>query len=377
MKMSTITHTLQLEEGDNKNIYIRPSSYREDKRSVALIINHITSSSFTLLFLLMLLWLTNTSAYQYTKDGCPRRCGDVLIPFPFGIGGNCYLNKLHSIECRNSSSGSNYSGGTPYFTSIGLEVLNISLSGNYVQVNHPVISPNCPVINNGSSSVNLTNTPFQFSAYNNLFVAVGVGCDNQETMMLTDLLDNKKKMLITQCTLTCYSSTNNISSCASASSVQCLQGYKVNLASIGNNNNQSAGVGVVQTSCAYGFLVQYPAIPITNMLDELTTGVLNKTTTHVPVLLDWIFPAWNTTVTTPTSDIYRSCLSSSNTFSSSSGRCEIVESGTCYCNFSPTGNPDLPNGCKGTYMLKPSICDVLSTFIYIYTSFIFNVHCSL
>ncbi|CAL5412847.1 unnamed protein product [Camellia sinensis] len=313
MKMSTITHTLQHEEGDDINIYIRPSSYREDKRSMALIINHITSSSFTLLFLLMLLWLTNTSAYQYTKNRW-----------------ELLLNKLYSIECRNSSSSSDYSGGTPYFTSIGLEVLNISLSGNYVRVNHPVMSPNCPVINNGSSSVNLTNTPFQFSAYNNLFVAVGVGCDNQETMMLTDLLDNKKKMQITQCTLTCYSSTNIISSCASASSVQCLQGYKVNLACIGNNNNQSAGVGVVQTSCAYGFLGQYPAIPITNMLDELTTGVLNKTTTHVPVLLDWIFPAWNTTVTTPTSDILHRIL-----FLHLTGGAKLLKAGHAIAIFPP------------------------------------------
>ncbi|CAL5410757.1 unnamed protein product [Camellia sinensis] len=64
-------------------------------------------------------------------------------------------------------------------------------------------------------------------------------------MMLTDLLDNKKKMLITQCRLTCNSSTNNISSCTSPISVQCLQGYKVNLASIGNNNNQMINIGPV------------------------------------------------------------------------------------------------------------------------------------
>ncbi|THG19644.1 hypothetical protein TEA_019065 [Camellia sinensis var. sinensis] len=124
-------------------------------------------------------------------------------------------------------------------------------------------------------------------------------------MMLTDLLDNKKKMLITQCRLTCNSSTNNISSCTSPISVQCLQGYK------------------------------------------LSVGVQNKTTTHVPVLLDWIFPAWNLTVPTPTSDIYRPCFSSSNAVSSSNGSSEIAESWTCYCKFSSRGNPYLPDGCKG------------------------------
>ncbi|CAL5345632.1 unnamed protein product [Camellia sinensis] len=373
-KMSTITRTLQHEEGDNINIYITPSSYREDKRSMALIINHITSSSFTLLFLLMLRWLTNTSAYHYTLDGCPTWCGNVRIPFPFGIGVNCSLNEWYSIECKNSSRSSDYyPEGTPFLTSIDLEVLDILLGDSCVRVNHPVTSPNCSVINTGSSSVNLTNSPFQFSSYYNLFVAVGVGCDNQEVMMLTDLLDNKKKMPITQCTVTCNSSTNNIniSSCTSPFSVQSLQGYKVNLASIGNNSNQSGGggVGVVQTSCTYGFLVQDPAISIaygylvhlvqndaiiisiTNILDELTTGVQNKTTTHVPVILDWIFPANSAPVVpTPTSDKYRSCFNSSNPFSSSNGRCTTGESTTvttCYCKFSSWGNPYLPDGCKG------------------------------
>ncbi|CAL5412846.1 unnamed protein product [Camellia sinensis] len=297
--------------------------------------------------LLMLLWLTNTSAYHYTQDGCQEWCGNVRIPFLFGIGVNCYLNEWYSIECRSSSCSSYYYiEGTPYLTNISLEVLDISLDFNYVRVNHPVISPNCPVINNGSSSVNLINTPFQFSAYNNLFVAVGVGCDNQ-TMMLTDLLDKKKKMLITQCRLTCNSSTNNISSCTSPISVQCLQGYKVNLASIGNNNNQSGGGGggVVKTSCTYGFLYNNITYSRFN-LNELSVGVQNKTTTHVPVLLDWIFPAWNLTVPTPTSDIYRSCFSSSNAVSSSNGSSEIAESWTCYCKFSSRGNPYLPDGCK-------------------------------
>ncbi|KAI8010721.1 Wall-associated receptor kinase-like 18 [Camellia lanceoleosa] len=344
---------------------------------MALIIKQITSSSFTLLFLLMLLWLTNTSAYRYTQDGCPTWCGNVRIPFPFGIGVNCSLNEWYSIECRVSNRSSDYSiEVTAYLTNISLEVLDISLRGGYVLVNHPVISPNCSVINNGSSSVDLTDSPFQFSAYFNSFVAVGAGCDNQEAMMLTDLLDNKKNMPITSCTLTCNSSTNTISSCTSPLiSEQSLQGYKVNLASRGKNN-QSGGGGVVQTSCTYGFLynnvtqsvLQFHLLPAgllddnftysTFKLNELSVGVQNKTITHVPVLLDWIVPASDLNVSTPTShDKYRDCFPSSNAVSSSNGRCKIVKSWTCYCKFSSMGNPYLLDGCKGTYMLNPSIYD--------------------
>ncbi|KAI8011078.1 putative wall-associated receptor kinase-like 11 [Camellia lanceoleosa] len=333
----------------------------------------------------MLLWLTNTSAYHYTQHGCPTWCGNVRIPFPFGIDVNCSLNEWYSIECRNSRRSSDYSiKGTPYLTKISLEVLFISLRGGYVLVSHPVLSPNCSIINNGSSSVDLTGSPFQFSAYYNLFVAVGAGCDNQETMMLTDLLDNKKNMPIPNCTLTCNPSTNNISSCTSPLiSEQYLQGYKVNLASRGNNN-QSGGGGVVQTSCTYGFLynnITYSMFQFkefssgfsddyidywflynnptysTSNLNELSVGVQNKTITHVPVLLDWIVPKRDLNVPTPTIDDKQDyyCFASSNAVSSSNGGCKIVESWTCYCKFSSWGNPYLLDGCKVGCSEVPSL----------------------
>ncbi|KAI8011991.1 putative wall-associated receptor kinase-like 13 [Camellia lanceoleosa] len=78
----------------------------------------------------MLLWLTNTSAYRYTQDGCPTWCGNVRIPFPFGIDVNCSLNEWYSIECRNSSRSSDYYiEGTPYLTKISLECYSGGYSG--------------------------------------------------------------------------------------------------------------------------------------------------------------------------------------------------------------------------------------------------------
>ncbi|KAK0590054.1 hypothetical protein LWI29_022208 [Acer saccharum] len=62
---------------------------------------------------------------------CPTSCGNVSIPFPFGIGDGCYLDDWYEVTCNSSG---------PFLKSINLEVLDISISleANTMLVNHPV-----------------------------------------------------------------------------------------------------------------------------------------------------------------------------------------------------------------------------------------------
>ncbi|EPS62014.1 hypothetical protein M569_12779, partial [Genlisea aurea] len=39
------------------------------------------------------------------KPGCPTYCGDVLIPYPFGIGPDCSLNGNFTVTCNGSDGG--------------------------------------------------------------------------------------------------------------------------------------------------------------------------------------------------------------------------------------------------------------------------------
>ncbi|KAF6162024.1 hypothetical protein GIB67_002613 [Kingdonia uniflora] len=42
-------------------------------------------------------------ATNEVKLGCPSSCGNITIPYPFGIGKGCYLDKGYEIKCNKSS----------------------------------------------------------------------------------------------------------------------------------------------------------------------------------------------------------------------------------------------------------------------------------
>ncbi|KAL6319221.1 hypothetical protein AAG906_013895 [Vitis piasezkii] len=89
------------------------------------------------------------------KPNCRYRCGNVTIPFPFGIGDSCYLNVWYSVNCSvNMSSGAE----KPFLnhTKLNLELLN---GGS----------------NTSQPSIDLDKSPFLFSRMDNIFMVLGCG----------------------------------------------------------------------------------------------------------------------------------------------------------------------------------------------------------
>ncbi|GMN20937.1 hypothetical protein TIFTF001_047199 [Ficus carica] len=41
---------------------------------------------------------------QIAKDNCEAQCGNVKIPFPFGIGSNCFIDKWFEVFCNKSTT---------------------------------------------------------------------------------------------------------------------------------------------------------------------------------------------------------------------------------------------------------------------------------
>ncbi|PPD99599.1 hypothetical protein GOBAR_DD03364 [Gossypium barbadense] len=131
---------------------------------------------FALSFSLLLLLFTDlaSAANSSAKPGCKGSCGDVRVPYPFGIGPNCSLNAWFEVFCNETST-----PPTILLKRTNMEVLNFSLRSadydpdlEYHRVKSPVVSMNCSG-RETSLGVDLTGSPFFFSEYRNRFLAAG------------------------------------------------------------------------------------------------------------------------------------------------------------------------------------------------------------
>ncbi|KAJ4843021.1 hypothetical protein Tsubulata_039391, partial [Turnera subulata] len=104
-------------------------------------------------------------------------CGNISIPYPFGLAPGCYKDDWFKNECNKITN-----TPTVFIPSIKAEVLNFSDYKESVTVKGPIKSSgNCPAwkrrsstsSSNSSTLVNLTGSPFMFSSVSNRFIAVG------------------------------------------------------------------------------------------------------------------------------------------------------------------------------------------------------------
>ncbi|CAA3003899.1 wall-associated receptor kinase-like 8 [Olea europaea subsp. europaea] len=64
-----------------------------------------------------------------TKPGCQSRCGNLEIPYPFGIGSNCSRSKYFNISCNTS-----FDPPKPYLVDPGPSIVNYSSSYEVVNI---------------------------------------------------------------------------------------------------------------------------------------------------------------------------------------------------------------------------------------------------
>ncbi|KAK3021173.1 hypothetical protein RJ639_045551 [Escallonia herrerae] len=121
--------------------------------------------------ILVLLLITATAqALSLANPGCEETCGNVTIPYPFGIGASCSANESFIVTCNNS-----FGPTVPYIRSINLWVLEISLQGT-IRVYSPIITSNCSDRRHSTLEMDFSRTPFSFSDTRNQFTATG--CNN-------------------------------------------------------------------------------------------------------------------------------------------------------------------------------------------------------
>ncbi|KAL9148823.1 hypothetical protein ABFS82_12G068700 [Erythranthe guttata] len=112
-------------------------------------------------------------AVDWSKPGCPSNCGNITIPYPFGIGSSCSFNSSFEITCISQNSTAVV---VPFLSSINMEALNFSVHGT-VTVKNPIAPMKCSVTQKTAYLVrSLEKSPFTISDNYNLFVVLG--CQN-------------------------------------------------------------------------------------------------------------------------------------------------------------------------------------------------------
>ncbi|KAK1410848.1 hypothetical protein QVD17_37389 [Tagetes erecta] len=150
------------------------------------------------LLVILILTATSPAIAKYAKKGCDDMCGNVRIPYPFGVGAHCSLNSWYTVDCKFSK---------PYLSALNqLEVLSIDLNYQIVTVNTTKIT-NCQKVAWNSYDVlgvDLGESPFLFSKSHNKFVFEGCGI---ATMM-------NGGSMVTGCSTSCLNGTfSDINDC--------------------------------------------------------------------------------------------------------------------------------------------------------------------
>jgi len=276
-----------------------------------------------LLLMLMFQPATAQAPAGLAKPNCSDRCGNISIPYPFGIGKDCYMAESFDVKCDETSK-----PPRAFLRSIKMELVNITLERGAV-VEGPVISVDSSGRQEGVP-VNLEGTPFLFS-YTNYFIAVG--CNTRATLWTKNGSDEH-----TGCDSICSNGSpiSNIRLNGSCSGEDCCQDMNLPLSlqvfnstfKLIEGKQGSDGRKLAFLADQYWF---YNNIRSPQEINKL----LNNNT--VPMSLAWILNNNSWTYNNDTMDCYGTQINSTST---------IMPYG-CSCLEGYEGNPYLQ--CRGNF----------------------------
>ncbi|KAK1410850.1 hypothetical protein QVD17_37391 [Tagetes erecta] len=266
----------------------------------------------------LLLAATSPASAKYAKTGCNNTCGNVTIPYPFGIGADCSINKWYIVDCNSS---------TPYLPALNhLELLRVDLNNQTV-----IVGTRTPKIsdcqsqdqkNSQITSIDLHSTPFLFCSYHNRFVFNG--CGNAVMM------DNGS--VLTGCSTNCLNETvgerNNDCfgiSCCQTTIPHYIRSYSINLMGVGGNGG-----------CGYAFLVDDDSYLLGRFSVQ---SVAANNSSVVPMALMWTLPHSTTLI------CCRGAADHMN-MELDTGNGTSIDSQKCSRHIGYKGNPYLSDGCE-------------------------------
>nr|XP_027091212.1 wall-associated receptor kinase 2-like [Coffea arabica] len=278
--------------------------------------------------------ITPAAAYPYlriAKDGCSDTCGNIKIPYPFGMTKDCYLKSNFSVTCNHS-----YNPPKLFLQDSHVNVTKISLEG---QLNIlKFVARKCPDQPESDHEPSFRFPEFTINSTVNKFTAVG--CDTYGFLQSFHSVKGTAVDQTIGCITMCFNPSavvNGSSSgggCCQTSIPQGMTNFELKAESYYSHRYVKEF-----SPCSFAFVVEEGKFNFT--FDNLTNlrGV-----DKLPMVLDWGIGDENQTCETERKD--------STTYACQQNTYCVNGKGNyrgyrCFCNEGYEGNPYLPNtGCQ-------------------------------
>ncbi|XP_050135256.1 wall-associated receptor kinase-like 2 isoform X3 [Malus sylvestris] len=269
------------------------------------------------------------------KPNCPAHCGNdtISIPYPFGIGADCFMNAWFEITCDNST----YNSPRRPIPRLNhpslkqLEVLELSMNGTLSVRNPITFFGDCGTNRTlAEQAPNLTGSPFVFSKRNRL---VSVGCGGIALMKLMNgssvggclSICGDKGSLLEQ-----FDEPDNCNgiNCCQTTIPGNLTNFNTSFQEVKgllNASDSTSGSG----SCKYAFL--------TDEAFGMVTGLDYIHLVGVPGVLEWNWSQYTE------SEIFGTA---STTFRDANSGTVCASNNSCSCGNGLEGNPYVVDGCQ-------------------------------
>ncbi|KAM3684219.1 hypothetical protein ACB098_11G028300 [Castanea mollissima] len=264
-------------------------------------------------------------------------CGNMEIPYPFGLREGCYLDPNFFVNCTNSSEP---------FISVNLIVTNISLHGHIdilMYIAHDCYEQGAVVVN--ASNYPWLNSPLNFTVSSTQNKFVVVGCDT--VAYLVGYQQNER--YATGCASVCESTGFLVS--GSCTGVGCCEvDIPKGLKNVTLESRSFQNHTIVENfnPCGYAFISKQDTFNFS--IESLSTL---RDQQMMPMALDWAIG----------NETCNDVENKSNYICGGNSSCQNSEDGPgyrCKCKDGYDGNPYLPNGCQDIDECQdPSNCNHL------------------